>query len=193
MSTFSRPYLKNGQNPTYIVGNIDKNLNMKIGACPSCTTSGCTQKLNNAKCKILQQRGGPSEASTYCNSMANDSNKCNEAGCLYDGKTNECVLPNCGETNLSPTGCCINQTTKSVGSNNSWNVGQPLPKSGICSPVNIDLSGAVRAAGWYPTNSENSSSECVSLGQWSSLPAILFYISLLLLCLFIYFWARKTF
>ena len=189
MSTFSRPYLKTGQNPTYIVGNIDKNLNMKIGACPSCTTPSCTQKLNNAKCKALHNLGS-SPASAKCQSTT-DANKCNEAGCLYDGS--KCVLPPCGDANLSPTGCCINQTTKSVGSNNSWNVGQPLPESGICSPVNIDLSGAVRAAGWYPTNSENSSSECVSLGQWSSLPAILFYISLLLLCLFIYFWARKTF
>ena len=190
MSTFSRPYFKTGgKNPTYIVGNIDKNLNMKIGACPSCTTANCTQMLNNKKCRAL------AASSPSLKNVCNEYNEtdCSLRGCSWDGKKSKCVLNTCTSQNLSPAGCCLNTVTNSIGSVNSWNVGQPLPQSGICKPVDIDLTGPVRAAGWFPQVPNSNSSNCVSLGTWSSLPAILFYICLALLCMFIYFWARKTF
>ena len=189
MSTFSRPYfqLPGQKNPTYIVGNIDSNLNMKLGACPSCTTANCVQATNNQKCRALGYKG-PQDAYNKCKLSKGD---CLKNGCTLTG--DKCVLTNCDDLNISPGGCCINTTTNSVGSNSSWNVGQPLPQSGLCKPVNIDLSGPVRAAGWFPPTKQDGGSDCVSLGTWSSLPAILFYICLALLCMFIYFWARKTF
>lgn len=204
MSTFTRPISQSMKNnPTYVVGNIDKNLKMSIGMCPACSTSTCINLKNNQTCQILSKQaatpggrnGSASEASKICNGKTIKED-CLSTGCYWNpvssGQQSPCLLPSC-TSKIEGMNCCISERTNTVSSANSWAVGQPLPDSGLCSPIDIDISAAVRNAGWYPTKTNGSSSNCVSLGTWSSLPAILFYICLVLLCMFIYFWARKTF
>jgi len=187
-------------NPTYVVGNIDKNLNMSIGLCPACNTPNCIYLKNNRVCQELSKQaaapggqiGSGTKALKICQGKTTKDD-CVKTGCYWDDSTNKCQLLSCN-TQLEDMNCCISSRTGTVTSANSWAVGQPLPDSGLCSPIDIDLSSAVRNAGWLPqSNNNNSSGNCVSLGTWSSLPAIFFYICLALLCMFIYFWARKTF
>mgnify|MGYP007062032006 CR=1 FL=1 len=203
MSTFTRPLSSSMKiNPTYVVGNVDKNLNMSIGLCPACSTPECINLKNNRICQDLsKQAAGPggligsgNNAKKICQGETNIDD-CKKIGCNWDSNSKSCGLPTCSESKqIEDANCCISSRTGTVSSANSWTVGQPLPDSGICNPIDIDLSSVVRNAGWVPLSQDsNSSGNCVSLGNWSSLPAILFYISLLLLCLFIYFWARKTF
>ena len=83
---------------------------------------------------------------------------------------------------------CLKQTS-------NWNVGDPLPTDDTnspCYPIDVDLGPLVRKAGWISKQNFTGSNN-ITGDNWGSLPAILFYVCLLIVCILIYLLSRCHF